>query len=948
MSEEASLQLRHALAVENWPRVSQLCQHLLLERSDSALCTLLGKALVQQGQDAEAIAAYLQGLQIQPQQPKSHYALAILYTRQQKMALAVCHYQMALQIDPTWQKAAFGLARLFHRLGDSARAFESYEAILAKDPRCAEAHFSLGLLYEQKGDDRMAIRSYRNAIFSQPDYVDAYRYLGSILVRLNANAAAVDVYTQALTRCPADANLYNSLGQLMQAQGDIQLALEAFRQSLVIDPNLAIAHQNLGRLSFTHQSVARAVSHFQRAAALSVKDGPVANNSAASLATLNDYTGALITQGDWDGVIHSFCQVLRLDDGFVEAYCQRTSQLPETDLLFRLQRACGQFIRALQAADRSSQSSASQSSVSLSSASPSFGNSQSSDSLEKEETGQFTGQLTGLLSAQTTAMLKARLAYVYEYLAELSLACDAPARAEQCYRLALSLSPDAWHLYKSLGECLQHQGRQAGAIAIYQAGLLQGQVSDQMPSSISGPISSIEEIDRQQSVLNQTVVSTLFQLEKPLLEQHLVQALSAQNKPAVAVSGVYRRAQDWLIAATGLAARSEFVPVSETTGPDADCGGLTCRECMTNLIRQFSPVQVSQSAFKCGIASPEVDHTLEIFAITLPEGRTWVSPQQNAWSVCNEIAIFSADDFLLADLSRCYPWPLPGCQRHDLANHTVLQRQSPLPPVVTIPGRVAVLSGLSAHVYYHWLFDVLPRFHVLNQALRLEGSDLNTIDFFVVNSVAKPFQRETLQILGIPLEKVVESDRVPHLQADQLVVPNFAGHLDWVPPSSMDFLRRAILGRQSKPSATVEQLGRRLYISRHKAKYRQVFNEDAVIELLSHFGFVSVALETLSVAEQAQLFAQAEAIVGAHGSGLANLVFCSPGTQVIEFFSPYYLRTDYWMISQHLKLHHYYLVGESFAYHPLRQLMYPSGLTEDFSVDIAALRSLLDQAGLIS
>ena len=106
---------------------------------------------------------------------------------------------------------------------------------------------------------------------------------------------------------------------------------------------------------------------------------------------------------------------------------------------------------------------------------------------------------------------------------------------------------------------------------------------------------------------------------------------------------------------------------------------------------------------------------------------------------------------------------------------------------------------------------------------------------------------------------------------------------------------------------------------------------------------MSVALETLSVAQQMTLFSQAEAIVGAHGSGLANLVFCSPGTAVVEMFSPNYLRTDYWMISQYLQLHHYNLGGESFPFHPLRQLMYTSGLTEDFSIDLTALRSLLTQ-----
>ena len=196
---------------------------------------------------------------------------------------------------------------------------------------------------------------------------------------------------------------------------------------------------------------------------------------------------------------------------------------------------------------------------------------------------------------------------------------------------------------------------------------------------------------------------------------------------------------------------------------------------------------------------------------------------------------------------------------------------------------------------------------------------------------------------------MIESDHTPHIRAEELLVPCYAGHLDWVPPSSMDFLREKLHNNKgSEPPLAKGLSNKRIYVSRSSAKYRHIFNEDAVLNLLSQYGFVSVALETLSVAQQATLFSQAEAIVGAHGSGLANLVFCSPGTTVVEMFSPNYLRTDYWMISQYLQLHHYYLVGESFPFHPLRQLMYPSGLTEDFSVDINALRSLLKKLNLAS
>src|ERR1017187_7050040 len=42
-------------------------------------------------------------------------------------------------------------------------------------------------------------------------------------------------------------------------------------------------------------------------------------------------------------------------------------------------------------------------------------------------------------------------------------------------------------------------------------------------------------------------------------------------------------------------------------------------------------------------------------------------------------------------------------------------------------------------------------------------------------------------------------------------------------------------------------------------------------------------LEGMSSVDQILLLQSAESIIGAHGAGLSNLLFCEPGTKVIEF-----------------------------------------------------------------
>jgi capsular polysaccharide biosynthesis protein len=263
------------------------------------------------------------------------------------------------------------------------------------------------------------------------------------------------------------------------------------------------------------------------------------------------------------------------------------------------------------------------------------------------------------------------------------------------------------------------------------------------------------------------------------------------------------------------------------------------------------------------------------------------------------------------------------------------RRADPLPDVEFLPGRVAVLSGLSGHVYYHWMVDCLPRWDVL----RICGIDGETVDAVVVNSLRSPFQRETLERLGIPEGKVVESDRHPHLQADELIVPSFPGAFTWASSQAIAFLRHTFLPLSQNAQ---RNWPRRIYISRTKAHHRRILNEPAVIEALAPFGIMPIELESLSLAEQIALFAQADIIVAPHGAGLTNLTFCKPGTRVLEIFSPTYVRHEYLVISQQVGLRHWFITGEGLDCTMIRQLMYQSPVTEDIWINITTLQMAMD------
>jgi tetratricopeptide (TPR) repeat protein len=316
------------------------------------------------------------------------------------------------------------------------------------------------------------------------------------------------------------------------------------------------------------------------------------------------------------------------------------------------------------------------------------------------------------------------------------------------------------------------------------------------------------------------------------------------------------------------------------------------------------------------------------FIAMIERGRYWCNDRNSS------TAIITPNNKILGDVSPEFPIFSPGHPDNHPSHHSILKCPQ-LQPMQAIEGTVAVLSGLLDDVYFHWMFDILPRIQLLKES----GISFNEVDYFIVRD-RLPFQQTTLDLLGIPESKRIQGDRVSHLQADRLIVPSFPGSVAWMPEWVCSLLRQLFLEPQ-----IIEKDAefKRLYISRDRAENRRIINEEEVLAVLTEFGFQSVTLESMSVQQQAALLSQAQIIVSAHGSGLTNLVFCNPGTQVIEIFSPNYVYPCYWLLSNLAGLDYSYILGEMPEGYHLHQLVYPDARTEDVWVNINELRAMLKQ-----
>jgi capsular polysaccharide biosynthesis protein len=271
---------------------------------------------------------------------------------------------------------------------------------------------------------------------------------------------------------------------------------------------------------------------------------------------------------------------------------------------------------------------------------------------------------------------------------------------------------------------------------------------------------------------------------------------------------------------------------------------------------------------------------------TLEEGYVAVIPDGRVWGLNG--AILAPDNNLLWDVSLEFVYPY--------SNHSIFKEEK-LPPISQNYKRATDLTHTGAKNYYHWMYEVIPRLHLLKQS-NIEA------DLFIIKSepTPVPFQSETLDQIGIKTDQLIKTHKDFHIQVENLVIPS---QPSFATKWAYDFLRKTFLIDDIvNPSDK-----KRIYISRKHS--RIITNEDDLMYLLMKYGFIKIELETLPVAEQIKLFSSAEVIIAPHGAGLVNLTFCHPGTKILEIFSPTYITPLYWVISSFSNLNYYSYIGQT-------------------------------------
>jgi capsular polysaccharide biosynthesis protein len=265
----------------------------------------------------------------------------------------------------------------------------------------------------------------------------------------------------------------------------------------------------------------------------------------------------------------------------------------------------------------------------------------------------------------------------------------------------------------------------------------------------------------------------------------------------------------------------------------------------------------------------------------------------------------------------------------DWREHPLFLRRR-LPRIEQFDGTLLALATRGGgYSYYHFLFDVLPRYGIFAESM--EGVAPDALYLPTTTS----YQKQLLELTGLDRYPVVESGKKVAVQADRLLVPSASNPLEVAPRWMVDWVRKQL------PAGDLSDKPRRIYVTRGGGRHtRRLESEAEAWPLLEERGFVKIDPGGMSVRDQIDHFAAADVIVGLHGGALTNLVFAQPGVKVLEVFAPTYVKHCFWAITDSIEGAEYrYLVADRPAIAPDDWL---TSIQDDIDLDAETLIRAVD------
>ena len=190
-----------------------------------------------------------------------------------------------------------------------------------------------------------------------------------------------------------------------------------------------------------------------------------------------------------------------------------------------------------------------------------------------------------------------------------------------------------------------------------------------------------------------------------------------------------------------------------------------------------------------------------------------------------------------------------------------------------VAGERLLVANSEKPNYGHYLFDIAPLIQL--------GAERR---WPMLTWPLRPWQRGLIARLGVPDGLIREISPQPTFLEHAIVSNRHSGISSQNAHPEHKRVFQAILTNVRKANPN-RDTPKRVLICRSFANSRNIVNRAELIEALRPLGFVAVQPEKLTFDEQALTYAGADVIVCEFGAATVNVLFCRPGTKLVEIIA---------------------------------------------------------------
>ncbi len=188
--------------------------------------------LTKKHEDEAAVAEWKKAVELNPEEAKAHFNLALILDKQGQLDEAIKHYRTTVSLEPDNVPAYTNLAIALARTGRLDEALENFAKCVDIEPGSAKAHGNLGIALIEKGSVAEGMEHCLKALEIDPDYADAHNSLAMALARSERLDEAIAHLEKAVAINPASFEYQYNIGRFLAAKDRFAEALPHFEQAV--------------------------------------------------------------------------------------------------------------------------------------------------------------------------------------------------------------------------------------------------------------------------------------------------------------------------------------------------------------------------------------------------------------------------------------------------------------------------------------------------------------------------------------------------------------------------------------------------------------------------------------------------------------------------------------------------------------------------------------------